>query len=116
MLIVLLPLVYGVRTLPPLRIFGVPPPVWMLSVTGGAPTSGSGPDNARANVVEALLGDLRLLQDEGYDEAGEVADALQDLWWKLKIGVEANGWQSGQPWTFARKLLSVQFNSLPSTG
>ena len=57
LLIVLRPLVFGVRACPPLRTFGVPPQEWMLRMvsSGRDPRSGHGPDNARADVVEALL-------------------------------------------------------------
>ena len=66
-------------------------------------------DNARAIVVEALLAGLRHSSDE---EIQVVADALQDSWWKLKIGIELHGWEQSQPWTFAWRLFSVQFNGL----
>ena len=55
MLAALLPRVYGIETAGPLRIFGVPPPNCLTTISSTRARSGKGPDNRRMNAWEALL-------------------------------------------------------------
>ena len=103
MLILLRPLVFGMPWLPPLRIFGVPPPASLLHLDNsgiGRPPH----DNHRTNVLEGLLGWFRQRQDAFR------GDLLQDAWLLVKSTIAQQqlcGWQS---WIIARRILNATRN------
>ena len=99
MLILLRPLVFGMPWLPPLRIFGVPPPrsLLHLDASGMSPTH----DNHRTNVVEGLLGWFR---QNDYALRSEV---LQDACMLVKSIIAEQRLRGLPAWSIARPILNA---------
>ena len=86
LLALLRPQMFGMtHMMPPLRIFGVPPPrkllEWVFS-----PRSGTGPDNFRGNVIEGLT--MHLAAAPGGSAAADVLQFLQETWIMFRIRVD----------------------------
>ena len=69
----------------PLRLFGYPAPAELLAVDMH-PQSGSGPDNSRTNLLEALCAHwATMVHDSG---AFTVLTQLQDVWHLMRLRVD----------------------------
>ena len=100
MLILLRPLVFGMPWLPPLRIFGVPPPTSLLHLD--ACSIGRPPhDDHRTIVVEALLSWFRYKQD------AKRGDLLQQAWMLVKSMIAQQDLGGLPAWSIARPILNA---------
>ena len=83
MLAALFPIVYGVETAPPLRIFGTPPPQCLAVISSMRSKSGRGADNRRHNVWEALLNHW---QDKPLHQS--IRDLLSQTLLQMAVAIE----------------------------
>ena len=86
LLALLRPQMFGMTHMPPLRIFGVPPPRNLLK-PDFAPRSGQGPDNFRGNIIEGLTMHLARLSATSA-AAAEAHLLLQETWVMFRTRVE----------------------------
>ena len=111
MLAMLLPEKFGVPGLPPLRCFGYPADAALLQLSNDPrPRSGTGPDNRRMNMLEALL-------NHWYGDANriDVRDLLQQTLVALNVVMENIDPYRGQPvWSVIR--LALQTPVVPALG
>ena len=101
MLILLRPLVFGMPWLPPLRIFGVPPPTALLHLDDTAIGRRPPHDNHRTNIVEGLLG---WFQSQGDTLRGNL---LQDAWLLVKSTIAQQDLGGLPSWHIARRILNA---------
>ena len=104
MLTVLLPHVYGVPGVAPLRVCGWPPDECLTLISSNpAPRSGQGPDNRRMNVWEALMNHW---QDD--NQMADLRDLLYHTLMIFRTGVDFLRLEKEPAWKVPRNVLQQE--------
>jgi len=118
MLALLRPHIYGcLDGAVPCRLFGYPAPLQLLRADPNPHSSGTGPDNARTNILEALTAHWNTMPEN--QAAALALNRLQDTWRVMRLHVDmalrelALGGRPPNAHYIIGKALEVQDNIIP---